>query len=244
MTYFPSTIWTLIRNAGSGRAAAVADVVARYRPAVASFARRQGLDADAAEDVAQEVFLRVFDARILEQADAARGKFRNLLMTVTRHVLGHHFERRKTLKRGGGRRPLSLDATDEVSPDDASLAAPAASDPDFDREWFALLLSASLARLERENPDYHRCLRAFVLEEKSHREIARELGKTEAMVRNAISRGKAKLVGIFRDEVSAYASTRAELQEELGALSKLIAVSPSSTSRGGSSRRATPRSRP
>ena len=58
---FPSTLWTLIRSAGAGRDAAVTDFVTRYRPAIVRFACRRWLDAARAEDVAQEVLVRVFE---------------------------------------------------------------------------------------------------------------------------------------------------------------------------------------
>jgi RNA polymerase sigma factor (sigma-70 family) len=220
MPAFPTTLWTVIRDAGAGRATAVNEVVTRYWPAVVRFARSKGLDEAAAEDVAQEAFLRVFSDRTLARADETKGRFRNLLLSITRYEVGHYFENRNAGKRGGGRRPLSLDATGEI--DEAALAAPETSDPDFDREWFALILSASLAKLEAENLDYHRCLRGFLFEAKSHAAIAASLGKTEAMVRNAISRGKIKLAKIVRDEIAAYVSSSEELEEELEYLSKLI----------------------
>lgn len=218
MSYFPTTVWTMIRDAGARRATAVNDFVAHYRGAVVRFARIRGLDEAEAEDVAQEVLLRVFDDRVLERADAARGRFRSLLLAVTRNVLGHHFERKRAQKRGGGARPLSLDRSDDLSLD----VAKDARDPEFDREWLASLLEAALRRLSHENPEYYRCLDAFAAEGRSHREIAAATGKTEAMVRNLISRGKAKLARLLRDQVAAYSSSESECADELRYLSGFL----------------------
>lgn len=216
MSLFPTTVWSAIRDAGAGSDRAAATFVERYRPAVVRFARRRGLDAAAAEDVAQEVFLRIFDARLLERADRARGRFRSLVLAVTRHVLGHHFERERALKRGGGKKTLALEPELE-----AALASDARDD-EFDREWLTSMLGRALARLARENPLYEACFRASAIEGKSRRDIAAEHGKSEAVVRNAVSRGKAKLVAILRDEIATYSSSDREFEEELRYLASLL----------------------
>jgi RNA polymerase sigma-70 factor (ECF subfamily) len=190
-----------------------------YRPAVVRFARKRGFDPEAAEDVAQEVFLRIFDDRVLERADEARGRFRCLLLAVANHVMGHHRRRAKTVKRGGGRAPVSLDAT-ALSIDDA-LAHPAA-DADFDQAWIGSLVETALGRLRVEHPSYHECLRAFILEERDQRSIARSLGKTETAVRNAILRGRAKLGEILRDLIRGYSSSLSEFEDEVRYVARLL----------------------
>ncbi len=217
MSDFPQTVWTQIRRAGAGRETAVATFVSRYRPAVLRFLRRRGLDAARAEDVAQEVFLRVFDDKVLERADAARGRFRSLLLAVTRHVLSHDLERASARKRGGGRSAVALD--------DAALETALASesrDDEFDREWLASLLALALAKLRSENETHHACLEAFLVEERSHKEVAEKLGKTEATVRNAISRGKARLAAILRESIAGYASSDEEVRDEVRYLSRFL----------------------
>jgi RNA polymerase sigma-70 factor (ECF subfamily) len=167
--------------------------------------------------VAQEVFLRVFDDRVLERADARRGRFRSLLLAVTRHVIGHHFEREHAAKRGGGRVPVPLAgaALDAALSEDER-------DQDFDREWVASLLREALGRLKSENKSYHACLNSFIVEERSHKEIARTLGKTDAAVRNAISRGRARLGAILRELIAAYSSSEGELADEVAYLSRFL----------------------
>jgi len=216
---FPSTVWALIRNASAGTPNSVSEFVDRYRPAIVRFARSRGLAAPEAEDTAQEVFMRVFHGRVLDRADRERGRFRSLLLAVTRHVLGHHFARTGARKRGGGERTLSLSEIDESVVEASAVRDE--RDPEFDRAWLATLLAAALRRLERENPDYFRCLSAFA-EGKSHREIAEACKKTEASVRNAISRGRAKLATALREEVAAYASSPDELEDEVRYLSTFL----------------------
>jgi RNA polymerase sigma-70 factor (ECF subfamily) len=206
MSGFRTTVWTTINAAAAGRDTAVRELVARYRPAVVAFARKRGLDAATAEDVAQETLLQIFEGGVLAKADPERGRFRSLVAAVARNVVGSHFERTHAKKRGGGARPVPLDA-------DALAREP--SDPEFDRAWAAGIVAAALDRLERENPDYFSAIRSFLLEEKSRSEAAAELGKTEDSVRNLVSRGKAKLARILRDEIEGYAASNEELEEEL-----------------------------
>jgi RNA polymerase sigma factor (sigma-70 family) len=217
---FPTTLWTMIRQAGDGKHTAVTDLVQRYRPAVVRFARSRGLAEDEAEDVAQEVLLRLFDARLVAEAEEVKGRFRSLVLVITRHVLGHHFERQKAKKRGGDLARIPVDGTGELRLSD--LAESEGRDAGFDREWLANLLATALGRLERDNPNYAACLRAFLCDEKSHRQIAADAGKTEGSVRNAISRGRARLIQILRDEVASYSSSEGEFEEELRYLGELI----------------------
>lgn len=214
MSAFPTTVWSVIRGAGKGRDADTVELVRLYRPAVMRFARLRGLDADQAEDLAQEVFLRLFDDALLERADRERGRFRSLLLAVTRHAIGHHHERARALKRGGGVAPVPLDGLD--------AAAPLAEQDEFDREWFACLLTEGLRRLREKSPNAHACLKAHLLEELPQREIAARLGGTEGAVSNAIWKGRAALVEILRELARGYASSPVEHEDELRLLGRYL----------------------
>lgn len=131
---FPTTIWTTIRRAAQSDEEA-RDVFARaYRGPVVRYLRRKGVGADEAEDLCQEVFLRLWGERVLERADRARGRFRGLLSTVTRRALHH-------------RRKQRVDAPVED-------LEPADSDPDFDREWAVELVQRAFERLRDAGSPY------------------------------------------------------------------------------------------
>ena len=191
MSEFQSTLWTVIRGAGKGDEAALRDFVLKYRPPVLAYLVRRGFRAEA-EDLAQEVFLRVFQDRVLLKADPSLGRFRSLLLSVTRHVLGHHVERELAKKRVPPP-PVPEPSTDE----------------DFDREWVAHLIEVALARLAKEHPNYHEALRASLE------------GGTPADY-NHVARGKKKLAEYLKDQVRDYSASRAELDEELRFLSRFF----------------------
>lgn len=211
MSEFQSTLWTVIRDAGRGEERALREFVLKYRAPVAAYIARRGWARDA-EDLAQEVFLRLVQDGVLAKADPSKGRFRSLLLAVTRHVVGHHVERERAQKRGGGQ-VGSLEGID--------VARPEADEP-FDREWVAHLLEVALARLAREHENYHEAIRLALLEGKPWAQIAGALGKSEGDVANYIHRGKRKLVDYLQDQIRDYSASHQDYAEELAHLARLF----------------------
>lgn len=209
-----ATRWTLIEAARGGDTAAQRAFAEKYRAPVLAWLDGRGLRPDEAEDVAQEVFLRLFAEGVLERADPARGRFRALLLAVTRHVHASHVRAATAAKRGGG----AVERLGELDP-----AGPAGLDDDeFARDWLLNLLDLALRRLEREHPRYHEAIELFLLEGGRRADVARAMGRTEGAVRNYVHRGKRKLASYVREEAWSYSSTREECVEELGALARLL----------------------
>ena len=71
---FPTTIWTTIHQAGEQDTVALQDVAQRYRQPVLEFIRRRGFNGNDAEDICQDVFVRVLQGRVLAKADRQRGR--------------------------------------------------------------------------------------------------------------------------------------------------------------------------
>jgi RNA polymerase sigma-70 factor (ECF subfamily) len=210
---FESTMWTVVRNARAGGEAAASALVARYRDPVLRFIRRAGFSEADADDLSQEVFVRVFSDRVIDKADPARGRFRSLLLAVTRNVILHHREREGAEKRGAGRVvPLDADA----------IVASRDRDADFDREWVSHLIQAAVERLRRENANYFAALRLSLFELKSHKEIAAAMHKTEDEVRNYVSRGRARLVENLHAEIREYSSSGDEFEDEVKYLAQYL----------------------
>jgi RNA polymerase sigma factor (sigma-70 family) len=211
VSQFQSTLWTVIRGADRGEEAALREFTLKYRGPIVAYIARRGLENDA-EDLAQEVFLRLIQDRVLSKADPSQGRFRSLLLAVTRHVIGHHRERESAQKRGG-------DKVQSLNDLDVSSQEP---DEHFDREWVGHLVEVALARLAREHPNYHGALHRAVLEGASGAEIAKSLGTTEGDVHNLIHRGKKKIADYLREQVQEYSLSREDYDEELKYLSKFF----------------------
>ena len=104
----PSTMWTVISQARRGGQEALEAIFKKYRPPVYAFIRNTGFPHEDAEDLTQEVFLALVKDDVLEKADKERGKFRSLLLAVTRHAISTKRRHDGRIKRGGGAKPLSL----------------------------------------------------------------------------------------------------------------------------------------
>lgn len=206
------TRWTLIDAARSGDEEAQRRFVRKYRRPTVAYLRACGLGSGA-EDVAQEVFLRLFQDGVLDKADPSKGKFRSLLLAVTKNLLGKHLRAERAEKRGGG-------AVQSLG--DRQVSAPQ-PDEAFEREWLLNILDLCMARLEREHPHYHGALSRFLLEGRNQTQVAEAMGKSARDVRNYVHRGKQKLVAYMREEAWNYSASRTEYAEEIQHLSRLLA---------------------
>ncbi len=213
---FETTLWSRVEAAGTGRASAADELAGRYRPALVTWlTRHRGLSADDAEDLAQDVFVRLFSRDLLARADRDRGRFRSWLLGVTKNVLRERRERETAGKRGGGARPAALD-------DVAEPAAAAESDDDFNAVFFGRLLDRALDELHRASPRQSEVLRLRVREKLSGEAIAARLGRTEGQVKSDLHRARERLARSIRAEIAAYASTPEEAADDLAAFGRLI----------------------
>lgn len=213
---FQSTLWSRMQLVRRHDTRAVAEFVERYREPVFRFVRNAGFAEPDAEELTQDVFARLLAEDVLAKAESEKGKFRSFLLGVVRNVIREERRKRGAEKRGGDQAAVSLDGTT------AEPAAPEPGDEAFDREWMKNLLGAALEALKREHPLQHRALEAQVHEGKDQQEIARELGKSVQDVKNYVHRARQKLIELLQREVSRYASTTAEYEEEIRYLSKFL----------------------
>jgi RNA polymerase sigma factor (sigma-70 family) len=206
---FPSTMWTSIRKIRQEPARIKDLVVRKYREPIFRFALQQGLPEPDAEDVAQEVFLRICEEKFLEKADRSKGKFRTLLLAVTKHVIASH-RRHERAGRRDRRREIPIDDFDV--PDDPP------SDAEFDRLWVKNLMDQAFESLAGE-PTI-RALR-LQLDGKSYREIAADLGKRESDVVNYIHRAKPRLKREIERLIAEY-SAAGEVEQETRTLARYL----------------------
>ena len=102
---------------------------------------------DDAKDLTQAFLVYLLEEGVLASYARERGVFRPFLKTLLRRFVGHEETALRRLKRGGGRKILSLEGAapslEEV------LKDPAAAEPSaiFDRVWATELLSQALERV-------------------------------------------------------------------------------------------------
>jgi RNA polymerase sigma-70 factor (ECF subfamily) len=207
--YLPTTIWTVILQVREQPEKVKDSVVRRYRQPVYEFGRKQGLSHEDSEDVAQEVFVRVCREEFLVKADRSKGKFRTLILAVTKHVIA----RLREYQLAGMR-----DRRREVALNDFEIPEEPSSDSSFDRLWVQNLMQRAKEHLQEDIAVQALMLQ---LEGKSYRDIAVILGKKESEVTNYIHRGKDRLKRELEKLIGEY-STQEEVKDEIAALLKFI----------------------
>ena len=207
---FPTTFWgTLAERPDRARQ----EIFTRYRTPVFNYIRNQGYGESDADDLTQEVFLRISREEFLRKADRSKGKFRSLVLAVTRHVI------LKDRARQSRQKTVSAGAAEEFDEAFVSVSADEPEDQRFNTLWVQNLVRLALDRLMMETrPDGPRYYEALVLNQfqgLSYDEVARALGARVSDIKNWIHYGKKKLKSHLVDHVRSYSSGETGLTEEL-----------------------------
>lgn len=237
---FPATRWTLIRQLRSGDGneegaaeRAMEQLCRLYWYPLYVFARRFGLNEDDAKDAVQELFARMMNGNRMASADAARGKFRNFLLTALKNLIQNRLGRDQAEKRGGGQESIRLDLQDAegrylLEPESQDVSPEMA----FERKWAKELMR--LARVElraeyvREGKEelYDMLAPALALNEteswKGHAAVAKNLGMNEGAVKVALHRLRKRFGEALRQRVAATLDSEEDLKEELQYFIKLF----------------------
>ncbi|MCS7017376.1 MAG: hypothetical protein NZM42_14835, partial [Gemmatales bacterium] len=159
----------------------------------------------------------------LRTATPERGRFRSFLLTACQHCLSKHWAKLKAQKRGGGRRPLSLDfaATDSRMGDLAATSR--TSEQEYERQWALALLARVLDQLEQSYVQSGKgalftALKPFLLGEQgqaTYGALTAQLGLTEAAVKMAASRLRRRYRELLREEIAQTVASPEEVEDEL-----------------------------
>jgi len=218
---FESTVWLTIWKARDNDPNALDDFVKRYRPPIEKFILQNGFGTADAEELAQEVFLRIFKNNVLKKARKERGRFRSLLLTLTRHVIQDERRRRGAAKRGGDHITVSPQHTTEEGLPLEELVVSHTEDRQFDHLWVSNILKLSLEKLRTENEAYYTAF-TMNLDDYDYKAIAERMGKSPKEVDNYVYRAKQKLIRLIRDEIAGYASSPQEYRDEINYLSTYL----------------------
>jgi RNA polymerase sigma-70 factor (ECF subfamily) len=209
------------RSAPASRA--LTELCERYWLPLYGFARRKCGSADQAQDLTQSFFVELLEREVLRRADPARGRFRTFLLAAFQHFIAHQAERERAAKRGGGRRPLSLDFDWAES----RLAIEPAVDDDpeqqFERLWALQLLEASLEAVRtqydaRGQGRVFAALKPFMLGEHGGArlaEAAEQLGISDGAAKVALHRLRTRYRDALRGEICATLSDVNEADDEI-----------------------------
>ncbi len=233
---FPTTSWSRVGRAGdpadSAARVALNGLCRDYWYPLYAFARRRGLAPDDACDLVQGFLADLIERGDLAIVDRERGHFRTFLRAACGHYINHRRERDRALKRGGGRRSVSIDLLDAEGRYGCEPAHELTAERLFERRWALSLLENVLIRLESEMNGAGKAalfvkLRPMLEGDEraeSYREIAMASGISEGAVKAAAHRLRARYRELLRAEVARTVADPAEVDAELAEL--LAALAP------------------
>jgi RNA polymerase sigma-70 factor (ECF subfamily) len=212
---FPTTHWSRVARAGDPAdveaRAALSELCAAYWYPIYALIRRRGHPESDALDLTQEYFARLLEKPVLAAADRTKGRFRGFLRADCGLFLLDRRDRDRALKRGGGRRPLSIDARDAEGRYLVEPVEGLSPESLFDRAWALTLLGRALDRLAA---DYAASGRAPLFERLQpvlidspdtlpYAELGRQLGMSIAAIQQAVHRLRKRYRNALRAEIAA-----------------------------------------
>lgn len=236
---FVSTRWSVVAacNAdGTSDSAetetAVAQLCRDYWPPLYSFVRRRGFSPADAQDLVQGFFTHFLQDKIYTQTDSARGKFRSFLLASLKNYIVDIWHRENTLKRGGGREFVMLDAeigaVEELYQSETVVILE--EDRHYEQRWATALVTRALECLRA---DFRSESKARIFEElkpfvcggtglRRQEEVAELLAMPIDTLRSHLSRMRARYRALLREEVARTIGMTDDVDEELRHLSQIL----------------------
>jgi len=231
---FATTHWSLVLAAGKqcdpASREALAQLCEIYWHPVYAYVRRRGPDQESARDLTQGFFTDLLARGALGRADRTRGRFRSFLLASLDNFLSDTRDRERAKKRGGGEKTLSFDF--ETAETNWHLEPTHDETPEriFDRRWAMTLLGRTLERLREERAatdgsKRFECLQGFLTgdaPDRSYRELADELGTTEAGIKASVHRLRRRYGELLREEVARTVSDPGDVDGEIRHLLSIL----------------------
>lgn len=229
---FPTTRWTLVLAAGDphrkeARSALVSLCESYWYPLYA-YLRRRGYQADQAQDLTQEFFIRVLEGRYLDRANREKGRFRAFILTSLKFFVADEEDRRRARKRGGG----AIVAAEFACGEERYQREPAHDEtPEriFERRWALAVLDRVVDKLRNEfalhgHPEHFGRLKVLLLgqSEAPYAALAREMNTTEGALKVAVHRLRKRYRELFRQEIADTVTDPAEVESELRYLAAVL----------------------
>ena len=224
---FAPTRWSVVlaagRSASPGAQEALATLCQTYWYPLYAYIRRQGHGPHDAQDLTQEFFARLLQKQYLARIQREGGRFRSFLLTALKRFLANEWDRAKAQKRGGRQTVLSIDADSAETRYRRELAHEQTPEKIYERHWAQALLDQVLVRLREEyaasgKAELFRQLSVSLGQPRGavrYADIAVHLGTTEAGVKMAVQRLRARYRELLRAEIVHTVADPAEVEEEM-----------------------------
>ncbi|HEY6333916.1 MAG TPA: sigma-70 family RNA polymerase sigma factor [Blastocatellia bacterium] len=175
----------LVQRCRGGDQQAWTEIVRQFSRRIYNLAYRFTSSHAAAEDLTQEVFIRVY--RSLDQYDSSLGDLSNWLMRLARNLIIDDYRKRQ-------RTPT--DSSDDLSDHEYRIRTSTDSPQRvLERQERRLQVLAAINKL---SPDLRECVILRDIEELSYQEIVDLLKIPEGTVKSRINRGRIELAKVLR----------------------------------------------
>jgi len=181
----------VVRRCLSGESHAWTELVRAHHRRVYSLCYRFTGSGTDAEDMTQEVFLKIYSN--LTSFDGARGSLQVWITTMTRNLLVDHFRRTKNLRITGSL-DEGWDETGELRPIDRLEAHGPSQHDQATRRELEKMVQMALAQV---SPELREAVILRDLQDMDYKEIAQVLSIPEGTVKSRISRGRAELARLL-----------------------------------------------
>jgi len=178
-----------------------------------------------AKDCTQDFFLEILEGEMLHRYSREAGSFRAYLQGALRYFLLDRHEKGSALKRGGGRRILSLDS------EEIPISAGESPDSAFDRQWARSLLDLALEDLRSEfvgTPEEtkYRVFERYELapgSSSSYEQVAQEFGLKSTDISVFLALCRRRLRKLLADRIRDYVSDDRDAAAELSQIYSFLA---------------------
>lgn len=176
----------IVRRCRAGDGAAWEEIVSSYSRRIFNLAYRFTSSVEAAEDLTQEVFIRIY--KTLDQYDAKQGDLSNWLMRLARNLIIDDYRHRQ-------RNPQNSYADDVEDHTFHLRAIGTSAHKEIERRELCAQVQEAIDKLPS---DLRTCVILRDIEELSYKEIVDALDIPEGTVKSRINRGRIELAKILR----------------------------------------------
>jgi DNA-directed RNA polymerase specialized sigma24 family protein len=215
---------------GPDRMQALEDFARAYWYPVYAFIRRQGADADDAQDLTQEFFEKMIEKDWLAGVERRETRFSTLLLTILRRFLVSHHRYETQDKRGGGRPTVSLDMAQAEAWYGVEPRTHETPESIFEHRFALSVMAAAIAALKAHLHASGRGRLADILSPFLSREPSRgeydaasaALGLSSNAVAATVRRLRLEARDFVRAEVAAGLTDEAAIKEEMSHISAAL----------------------
>jgi RNA polymerase sigma-70 factor (ECF subfamily) len=228
---FATTQWKVVIEARDGTESqarqALESLCRAYWFPLYAYVRSRGHADDQARDLTQAFFADLLARSFLDSIDRSKGRFRSFLLASLEHFLSHERDKANALKKGGGVRPISLDAADAETRLRFEPADSETPEKVFERRWGLTVMERTMDRLRAEygdQPARFEQLKPCLTGDNPdrYRELAQTLGMTETAVKAAVHRLRLHYGRLLREEIAETVASENEVDQELRHLLTIV----------------------